>query len=516
MKNRSRTDYSILNIITGLGGYAVNTLLGLVCRMVFTRTLAADYLGVNGLFSNVLGMLSLAELGIGSAIVYALYKPLATRDEEKIATLVKFYGQCYRAIGLFIGVVGVCLLPFMNLLVDVRGTSIEHLQAIYLLFLFNTASTYFFSYRSSLLMAAQQNYLVVGVNYIITILQSVVQMVLLFATRNYMVYLLVQTVGTLIYNVTISEIAKRQFPVITKKNIAPLEPGERKSLLANVRALTIWKLSGLLVNQTDNIIITYFNGLITVGVTSNYTLLTGTLNTLLNQVFTGITASVGNHNAVETTEQKIHLFKAINLANFWLFGWGAIGICLVSSDLVSLMFGETYVLHWTIPLILAVNFYTVGMQNAVWTYNNTLGLFRQGRYLLLLTAAINLGASIILGSIWGLFGIYAATFISRLLTNIWYDPYKLFKHGFHVSVLSYLRIYFLDLIVLGISGCLCALACGMVHGTSLTSVLVKFLICSVIPNAIFFLVFSRTNEFAYLKSIATHVLKKLHFKNKFK
>ena len=331
-----------------------------------------------------------------------------------------------------------------------------------------------------------------------------------------MVYLLVQTVGTLIYNVTISEIAKRQFPVITKKNIAPLEPGERKSLLANVRALTIWKLSGLLVNQTDNIIITYFNGLITVGVTSNYTLLTGTLNTLLNQVFTGITASVGNHNAVETTEQKIHLFKAINLANFWLFGWGAIGICLVSSDLVSLMFGETYVLHWTIPLILAVNFYTVGMQNAVWTYNNTLGLFRQGRYLLLLTAAINLGASIILGTIWGLFGIYAATFISRLLTNIWYDPYKLFKHGFHVSVLSYLRIYFLDLIVLGISGCLCALACGMVHGTSLTSVLVKFLICSVIPNAIFFLVFSRTNEFAYLKSIATHVLKKLHFKNKFK
>ena len=266
------------------------------------------------------------------------------------------------------------------------------------------------------------------------------------------------------------------------------------------------------MNQTDNIIITYFNGLITVGVTSNYTLLTGTLNTLLNQVFTGITASVGNHNAVETTEQKIHLFKAINLANFWLFGWGAIGICLVSSDLVSLMFGETYVLHWTIPLILAVNFYTVGMQNAVWTYNNTLGLFRQGRYLLLLTAAINLGASIILGTIWGLFGIYAATFISRLLTNIWYDPYKLFKYGFHASVLSYVRTYLLDLIVLGISGCLCALACGMIHGTSLISVLFKFLICSIIPNTVFFLTFFRTIEFQYLKKFIIYIFQKIRLR----
>lgn len=117
MGKKTRTQYSILNIVTGLGGYAINTIIGLVCRMVFTRTLTADYLGVNGLFTNILSMLSLAELGIGSAIVYALYKPLATSDNDKVASLVKFYGKCYQVIGIVVAVVGVLLMPFLNLLI---------------------------------------------------------------------------------------------------------------------------------------------------------------------------------------------------------------------------------------------------------------------------------------------------------------------------------------------------------------------------------------------------------------
>lgn len=259
--DKSRTDYSILNIATGLGGYAVNTILGLICRMVFTRTLEAEYLGINGLFTNILGMLSLAELGIGSAIVYALYKPLAVNDEKKIASLVKFYGQCYRAVGIFIGAAGLCLLPFLDLLIGPENMTIPHLRIFYLLYLFNTASSYFFSYRSSLLMAAQRNYLVTGLSYLVTIAQSVIQMGLLFATGSYMAYLLVQTAGTLVYNVTISHLAKRQFPFIADRDIPPLDREERRGLLANVRALVTQNLAGLLVNQTDSIIITYFSGL---------------------------------------------------------------------------------------------------------------------------------------------------------------------------------------------------------------------------------------------------------------
>ena len=184
MRNRTRTEYSFLNIMTGLGGYFLNTVLGFVCRIVFVQCLSADYLGVNGLFTNILSMLSLAELGVGSAIVFALYKPLAENDEEKIASLMRLYSKAYRIIGLLIFAVGLALMPFIDLIIREQPAITESIYLLYFLNLFNTASSYFFSYRSSLLIAAQRNYIVSGINYIVTILQSAVQMAFLLVWRN--------------------------------------------------------------------------------------------------------------------------------------------------------------------------------------------------------------------------------------------------------------------------------------------------------------------------------------------
>lgn len=506
MVKKTRTDYSMLNIIAGMGGYVINLIMGIICRMVFTRTLTADYLGISGLFTNILTMLSLAELGIGSAIGYALYKPLANDDKPKIASLMKFYAQCYCVIGVVIAVLGVCLIPFLHLLIQEPPAIKENLYVIYLLYLFNTATTYFFSYRGALLTAAQQNYLVVGISYIVMITQSIVQIVLLLTTKNYMLYLLVLIVGGLCYNIIISNVAKKKFPYIAGANIAPLKGAEKKELISNVRALTIWKLSGLLVNQTDNMIITYFNGLITVGLSSNYTLLSGNINSLLNLVFNGITASVGNHNALETTDHKYALFKAINLANFWLFGWAAIGIFVCSTDLVHLLFGENYILPIEIPLIMAINFYMVGMQNAVWTYKNTMGLFRQGRYLLFVTAAINIIMSIWLGKLWGLFGILFATAISRVCTNTWYDPYAIHKYGFEISVIPYYFRYLFYTAIGAVTGGICYYLCLRLAFSLVVNIILKIIICSAIPNTVFLLCFSRMPEFKYLQSFVQKVI----------
>ena len=509
---KSRTEYSILNIMTGMGGYAVNTILGLICRMVFTRTLTADYLGINGLFTNILTMLSLAELGIGSAIVYALYKPLAENDEDKVASLVKFYGSCYKAIGITVAIIGVILMPFLNILITEQLAIKESIYLIYALYLFNTASTYFFSYRSSLIAAAQQNYIVTGVNYLITIIQSIIQMVWLITTHEYIGYLIIALIGTMTYNVLISYIAKRKFPCIVKKDIRPLDHEEKNGLIRNVRALVVWKLSGLLVNSTDNIIITYFSGLATVGLSSNYTLLSSTLNSLLNQFFNGITASVGNLNARESVDKKIEMFNTINLANFWLFGWTSIGIFVVSTDIVHLMFGAKYILPISIPFVIALNFYMVGIQNAVWTFGNTLGLFRQGRYLQIVTAAINLVCSIWLGKKWGLFGILIATAIARLLTGTWYDAFKLYKYGFERSVLPYYRRRLLYLGILIITGGICYLLSGVVSFSIMGNVVFKFSVCCIVPNLIFLLVFYRSKEFEYYKNLLGRIMLKLRRK----
>lgn len=507
---RSRTQNSFINVMTGMGGYIINTLLGIVCRMVFTRTLSTDYLGISGLFGDVLKMLSLAELGIGSAIVYALYKPLAVDDKEKIASLVKFYGKCYRLIGVIVAVVGVALLPFLNIIVKEPPNISENLYVIYLVYIFNTSSTYFFSYRSSLLSAAQQNYLVVGLSYIQTILQSILQMIVLYTTHNYMLYLMIQIVGIFIYNVTISYVAKKKFPYIADKDIKPLKKEEKKGLFDNVRYLIVIKVCGMLVNSTDNMIISYFKGLSTVGLSSNYTLLSSTLNALLVQVFNGINASIGNHNALEDKAKRKKLFDCVNFANFWLFGWAAIGIVVCSTDIVKVFFGENYVLGISIPIALAVNFYIQGMQNAVWSYKNTLGLFKYGRYLLIATAILNLGLSIWWGNKWGLFGIYLATSVSRLLTNAWYDPYMVHKYAFGMKVWGYYAKYIVYAVIICITCGICYFTCSFIHISPIVDMLLKLIVCTIIPNLIFSLFFFRTEEFKYLKNTV------LGFMNRFK
>ena len=506
MGSRSRTEYSLLNIIAGVGGYIINTILGFICRMVFVKCLSADYLGVNGLFTSILSMLSLAELGIGGAIIYALYKPLAEHDEKKIASLVKVYGTAYRFIGIVVGIIGICLMPFLNVIITEQPSISENIYVLYLLNLFNTVITYFFSYRSSLLIAAQQNYIVVGVSYTITILQSIFQMFALAFTHNYMVYLLIQTIGTVIYNLSVSRIAVKRFPYITDKNIETLSKKEKRALLKNVKDLTFYKISGLLVNSTDNILITFFQGLTTTGIASNYTLLINTLNSLLGQIFNSLTASIGNHNAIESEEKKYKMFSFMNLMNFWIFGWAALGILFCSSDLVRLCFGEEYVLSWEIPFVLALNFYTVGMMNAVWTYKHTLGLFRYGRFLQIITGILNIFFSVVLGQRWGVFGILFATFVARALTNLWYDPFALYKHGFYKNPVHYLRKYIMFVLTLCIAGTASYFSLHWISGTLIVRVILKMVICSVVVNVVFFCVLHKMSEFDMLKSVVMNIV----------
>ncbi len=506
MQERSRTEYSMLNILTGLGGYVLNTILGFLCRMVFVRYLAEDYLGVNGLFTNVIAMLSLAELGVGGAIVYALYKPLAEHDEGKIASLVQFYGKAYRIIGIVVAGIGTLLIPFLDFIIQSPPNIQESIYLLYVINLFNTASTYFFSYRSSLIIAAQQNYIVTGLNYLVTIVQSILQMIALRVTHNYLFYLLIQTAGTFLYNVMVSKIAVVKFPYIKNKNIEPLSKSERKKIFENIRDLMFYKVSGLLVNSTDNILITYFKGLSAAGITSNYTLLTTTLTSLLGQVFNGLTASIGNHNVTQSNEKRYEMFSFINMMNFWIFGWASLGIVFCSSDLVQLCFGEKYVLSNEIPIILAVNFYTVGMMNAIWTYKHTMGLFYYGRLLQIVTGILNIIFSIALGNIWGVFGILLATFFARLCTNLWYDPYAVFVHGFGKSPLKYLIKYVYYLVVLGIAALMCKFAFEFIQGTLIVKVILEIIVCSIVTNFVFLIVFYRTKEFEKLKAIICNVI----------
>lgn len=509
MRQRSRTEYSLINIFANLGGFVLNTILGFVCRIVFVRTLSTDYLGISGLFSNILTMLSLAELGIGSAIAFALYKPIAEKNNVKIVSLMYFYAKAYRLIGICVAVLGVAIMPFLDVIIRNPPEIKENLYFLYLLYLFNSVFSYFFSYKSTLLTAMQRNYIVIGYNYIITTIQSALQCVYLLITHEFIGYLLIQVVGGVIYNIWISRKTSKDYPYIDEKGIPLLSKAERRALLVNVKALTINKISGVLVNSTDNIAVTFFAGLSSVGIASNYVLLSTILDSLITKTFNALTGSVGNLNSSSDDIGRYAFFKILNFANFWLYGWAALGIVFVSGDLVRLFYGDQYVMPFSIPIILAINFYSVGMLHAFYTYKSTLGLFRYGQYILIFTGFINLTLDVLLGQIWGVFGIYIATFLARLCTNLWYEPYVVYKHGLHQKTIDYFIRYLKYAAILVISGIICWLLCELCAFSIIIDVVAKCIICTVIPNSIFYLFFRKTEEFRYLFGSAKRILGKL-------
>ena len=205
MNDKSRTEYSMINIITGIGGYIVNILMSFICRMVFARSLGAEYLGINGLFTDILSMLSLTELGIGTAMIYALYKPIAEHDQEKIAAYMKIYGKAYKIVGTIIALLGIIIMPFLGIIIKDTPSIAESISLIYVLFLFSTASSYFFSYRSSIIIASQRNYVVVGISYAVVIVQNILQILVLVVAHNYLIYLIIQVIAVLVSNILISK-----------------------------------------------------------------------------------------------------------------------------------------------------------------------------------------------------------------------------------------------------------------------------------------------------------------------
>lgn len=517
MTARSRTAYSIINMMASIGGYALNILLSFICRIFFVRQLGSEYLGINGLFSNILSMLSLAELGIGTAMIYALYKPIAEDNHSKIAAYMRIYGVAYKVIGCVIAVFGVALIPFLNILIKNPPNISENITVLYLIFLFSTVSSYFYSYKSAILIAHQKNYIVLTISYIVVIIQNIVQIIALLMFKNFMIYLILQVIFVLLSNSIISIKAEKDYPYIKRKNVEKLSKDEIWTLVKNVKALTVTKLSGILVNNTDNIVITYFRGLITTGVVSNYLLLTNTINSLANQIFNSMAASLGNLNAVADEEYTYKIFKVLNLVNFWIYGWAAIGIIVLANDLIEFFFGKNYIVGMEIVIILAVNFYMLGMQSVIGMYKSTMGLFRYGQYILLITAGINLVGDIILGQRYGVIGIFLATAIARALTNTWYEPLVVFKYGFHKKFRYYLVRYSGYLTLLMITGGVCYGVCSVLQLSLIPRLLVKTLICVIIPNFFFGLVFYRFAEFKYLlrvvRNIKDQVIQKIVGKN---
>lgn len=510
---KSRTENSIRNTGFALLGQASAIILSFITRTVFIQNLGAAYLGINGLFTNILSVLSFAELGFGTAIIYAMYKPLAENDQKQIAALMHFYSRIYRFVGIFVLTAGCCLIPVLPFLVgDVSGIppDLPPLWVVYLLFLLNSSASYFFNYKRSIILASQNGHIDSLNTLTFNLLRNVLQIVVILVWNAYILFLVVQILCTFLGNVCISVKADKLFPYLKEHRNEKLDKKSLRSILKNVLAMACHKLGSVVVSGTDNILISMFVGVAATGYYSNYTLVTSTVRSFYLQLFSPVTASVGNLVAEKSSEESYLFFKKLLFINAYIAVFCTTCLTTLINPFIAVLWGSEYEFPFYIVAFLMLNFFVTCMRQSSCMFIDASGLFWQVRWKSVLEAVINLAASVLLARTFhlGIFGVVAGTTISTLTTNFWWEPYAVFKYAFGKK----LRYYFADYLKYALPMFL-VIAVTMLAEyylpVTLWAFLLRCVISAVIPVAMMYVFFHHTSEYRYMLSLVRTVLKKL-------
>lgn len=505
-----RTKYAIRNILTAWIGQIFVVMINFIQRRVFIHYLDISYLGINGLFSNILSLLSLAELGVGTAIVYSLYEPLSKEDWDKTALLMKFYQRAYHVIGVFILAAGWAMTPFLSFFVK-EETGISHLQLYYMLFVLDSGISYFYSYKASLIQADQKQYIVTVYSQVAKIVRLCVSMAVLAVWQNFFLYLCVQIASTLLENILVSNKADSMYPCLKlslKGRTLPKE--EKRKIKKNTLAMVYHKAGTILVMGTDNLLISKFVGVSEVGLYSNYVMILNSLTGILIHIFSSITAGVGNFVATEKEERKKTLFDKVYFLTFWIYGFCSVCVFCLCNDFIEIWVGDGFHLDDRMILVMVVNYYLTGMRKPVLTFRDAFGLFWQDRYKALVEAGVNLLASILLAKYFGMFGVLLGTTISTVFVCLWVEPLILFRYGIKGGKLGN---YFLKFGIYGVIT-LAAGSASYVIGQHLAAgqmaivrLLIKGMVCVVITGSVFLVTTFKMKEFSYVKDTVFKVLK---------
>lgn len=516
MKKNSRTTNTIYNFTSSIGGQLITIIMQFVVRTVFINTLGKSYLGINGLFSNILSMLALAEFGVGSAILFKLYEPIAKEDHHRIALLMKFYKTVYRIIGIGVAVVGICLIPFLpNLIKDYDKIQSLNINAafIFILYLMKTVSSYlFFAYKSAIVKANQKEYLLNLINYIFTICTGIVQIICLWIIPNFELYVFILVAQVIFENFACAKLANKMYPYINQKTEEKIDKKEVKSVFKDCAALFLYKLNGVVLKATDNIILSVFLGLEIVGMYSNYYVFYTTINTLFSKVFNSVSHSLGNLHTTNDSEREYHIFKSVNLITAILGGTAGVGIFVVSNEFVYSWIGSEWILPQPFALLMGIEVFTLAIRVALGKYRTTMGLFQQAKFRPLAGMIINLIVSVVLVNIWGICGVLVGTIVADWTTFMWFDPLIIHKYGFknkypvscyYFKVLKYI-------LTISLVGLLDWFICSnFLVGLNWISVIVHAAICLVTIPAALAAVSIKSSEGKYVYNVAKGYIKKI-------
>lgn len=494
-----RVKYATKNIIFGLGGNVVIMLVRFVLRQIFIMKLGETLIGVEDLYTEVLTMLSLAELGVGTALNYSLYGPVARGEKEKVKSYMLLYKKAYRAIAIVIAAVGVALLPFLPVIVKNPGfLTLGQLRLYYLIFLFNTVSSYFVAYKYSLANAEQKNYIQTNADTVSKLVTVVLQLLGLFVLPNYLLYLLILAGVGLAQKVFMSRYLNRKYPLLKEKEIQPLSKEETDVVVKKTKALMLHRIGDMARLQTDAIIISSFLGVVWVGLIGTYKLIVNSVSNYVNVIFNSVISSFGNLIATEGKERQFQLFKVYRFFGIWIYGFSAVGFFLLLSPLVELYVGKENVLAASIISWFLIDYFFKGERVVLSNFKTAAGIFEQDKYLTLIQGIVNLVISIVLVQEIGMTGVFIGTVVSGLIANIT-KPVIIYRICFERSAVSYFRESVKYLAVIGAAlAILIPLQNALMPQVTILKFILMMLIITVTFNGIFLLVFGRSEEFKYL------------------
>lgn len=509
-KNKSsRTSNSIKNTSASIISNAITILLGFFVQTVFIKTLGKEYLGINSLFSNIVSMLSVAELGIGSAIIYNLYEPIANGNKEKIKSLMQFYKRTYHIIAIVVFMIGILIIPFLNKIIGKTTIEYKEILIIYLLFISDATISYLLSYKRSIFYASQKNYYVLLIHIFSITLTDILQIILLLKTKNYYIFLIVKNIFRLLENIIITFLANRKYVYINEK-CQKLDNDTKNDIVKKVKALFFHKIGTFVVSGTDNILISIYFGVGIVGLYSNYRLILSAIVTLIGQCFSNLNASIGNLLIENNKEKNYAIYRKINFLNFWISSFSSIAILCLMEDFIKIWVGTEYLLPFSVLVALCINNYWQTMRGTIAAFKEAAGIYYEDRFVPLIESLVNIIFSIIYIYIAGIAGVFIGTIISNFVLYLYSYPKLVYSKIFNKRYRDYMYEIFKYFFIALVTGFITYfIVKGVVINNEILKFLIDIIICLIIPNVIYVIIFNKTEEYEYFKKLLKKIKDKL-------
>lgn len=510
-----RTKNATRNIVTGAILKIYQMLGPFIMRSVIIYFLGFKYLGLNSLFTSVLQVLNLAELGVGSAMVYSMYKPITQDDSKTICALMRLYRTYYRMIGLIIAVIGCCLLPFIPKLIHGDVPLDINVYILYLMNLLATVLTYWlFAYKNSLLQAHQRIDVTSKVSLFIETVKYALQLLVLWLTRNYYFYVLVILVCQAASNILTAAIVNKIYP--DYHPIGKLDKSEINTINKRIKDLFTSKLGSVVLNSADTIVISAFLGLEMLAIYQNYYFIVTSIIAFVAVFFDSCIAGIGNSLITETREKNFDDLKKFSLMISWIAGVCVCCFLSMFQPFMTIWMGKDNLLSFAVVVCLAVYFYIYEINKLLNTYKDAAGLWHADRWRPFVTAIVNLCMNLIMVRFIGIYGVLLSTVFSLLLVGMPWLFHNVFTLLFDMKdIKGFLAHLFFYVCITAVCAVACVMLCSLIHTGVWTKLIISGLIAMVVPNVVFWAVYHKMPEYkACLQIVERITMRKLELVKK--